>query len=1342
MADIVYTVNQQSTEFIAGFEQLTPSDKGLLNTFQLNSAFDNTKHFVELHILDLSDTLVESDNNYTNYSLLGTAASAGTNGASVVTIDAIADSKLYGYDNGGIKLLYHFLNDLYTTDSSRTSFYIDSISPDRTELKLVCLTLTDAAIDTYTSEVKGKLATQAYYNEFRLNFGNNDLFIGTNIDTLDSEKGKTVIVKLYEPLPADYTIKSNLSIVEVVADSVAYEVDTTIVIEQQQQSTLRPANFNLDITDEQVIPTQYFNYDELFSYPINNTNSQVYSMFNEKGVELSIDHTDFANFVHFSSAQERLINFKYKLDLVTSYSASLASKTAATSGSVGVSGSKTYYENLITGVVNNFDHYERFLYYESGSSSWPKSNTIKPYINKPSNTAESITWYADQTATAILYDQTNYNSLTYSIPTFIRDDVSNDNYTTFIYMIGQHFDNLWLYSKAVTDKYDGDNRLDHGISKDLVGEALKNFGVKLYTSNKSIEDLFTTYIGQSYQSGSEVINNYITGSLTGSNTPIQPTSYDDYQKEVQKRLYHNLPFLLKSKGTEKGLRALINCFGIPSDILKIKIYGGRNVNERPFFGDYQYYTSSLDKIRLDHTGSIVTGSTLSGNTSIVKRDPKYTDDLHNIEVGFSPVDNINAYIISQSSATFNIDDYIGDPRDLTSNSYTGLYDIAQTITSGSTVSGSYDLQDYVRLIKFFDNTIFKTIKDFIPARVVADTGIIIKPNLLNRSKANSTTLSGSRPEYTGSIDTAFVGGQDGGLFTNQNTSWTDVIQTPTGLASLPLHAQEEPRYNGEFSGSESTVTNGNLTEDNIYLLPIYLTSTDNVRFISASDVLCQLGDNFTETVSVYGTTYTPPQFFTGIPASGVTYTLTGVNPYRDPVTITAPFDFSTQGLSQYDTFEITAVDTNIPFPTCEATEEFQYGICDIVSIPNNQVSDTLLYITLTEDSPTQDVDLSLYFNINAVHNPQYLKYSIYKYDLNLETYDREDIQLVDEVYGDELPYTFDITDYENGRYVYIELTDTQLVPMFTCTTAFSDIFVASCTINTITPGQGTNPNGQFGRYYLKHNDVDPIYILQGGVMKTAGPDSGDDTAGSPSATMSPIHKTSYQFGNQGTVYDMTQLYPYLQNPNYIFENQDGTYRTALPVQGTDIQGYEMGLASFFKGLSNLNEIHYEVFAFRIESSGFIGPAYYGSVLDLDTGLSSYSNLVWFAGDGDINPLPNIFTSPPGAIRPGTRSWQLVGGEPIWTYDEPVPDIGGIPGQGYVAKLNLNALRTTFSLGERTYYIYQQLPSTPYGYLLKINAYTKERDGVGDIACFDTAYVFVESWIGLPNDSQGGPGGGG
>jgi len=651
MADITYTVNQDDPNSIDGFEQFSQADKNLIGTFEVNNLFDSSKNLAELHILSLSDEILESDYNYSNYKLLGNAQSAGKSGASILSIDPIEDSKLYGYEYGGVKLLYHFLNDLYTNTKEKIPFYIESISPDRTELRLQSLDLSSDDIKLYTQAIKDKLLNQSYFNEFRLNFDNNDLFIGINIDVVESNGNSYVAVKLYEPLPTTYDLKSTTYINEVISDSVAFEVDSLSIQETSTAQSLRPPNFNLEVLDNNVIPTGYYSYDELFSYPVNNTNSQIFSLYNEKGAEISIDHTDYTNFIHFSSAYERLVNFKYKIQLIENYSSSLGEISTATSQSVGITGSTTYFTNLIEGIISNFDHYERFLYYESSSYAWPKSNTTQPYLNVNSSNTTAINWYANQLATANGYDLSNGSILINSIPTYLRDDSNNENYLTFIHMIGQHFDNLWIYGKAVTDKYNADNRLDFGISKDLVGEALKNFGVKLYTSNNSIEDLFGSFIGQAYQSGSEDINFYITGSLTGSNTPIPPSSYDNYNKEVQKRIYHNLSHLVKTKGTERGLRALINCFGIPSNILQIKLYGGRNVDERPFYGDFQYYTSSLSKIRLDHTGSLITGSTLSSYTSIYKRDPKYTDDLHTVEIGFSPTDNVVNYILSYSLAT-------------------------------------------------------------------------------------------------------------------------------------------------------------------------------------------------------------------------------------------------------------------------------------------------------------------------------------------------------------------------------------------------------------------------------------------------------------------------------------------------------------------------------------------------------------------------------------------------------------------------------------------------------------------------------------------------------------------
>ncbi len=116
------------------------------------------------------------------------------------------------------------------------------------------------------------------------------------------------------------------------------------------------------------------------------------------------------------------------------------------------------------------------------------------------------------------YDTTNYSSLINTVPDYLREDNDSVKYSIFTHMLGQHFDNIWMYTKALSDKYDNDNRADYGISKDLVQDTLKNFGIKIYNSFQSTEDLFNTFTGKLYnsssiqfeQSGSNIISSLVS----------------------------------------------------------------------------------------------------------------------------------------------------------------------------------------------------------------------------------------------------------------------------------------------------------------------------------------------------------------------------------------------------------------------------------------------------------------------------------------------------------------------------------------------------------------------------------------------------------------------------------------------------------------------------------------------------------------------------------------------------------------------------------------------------------------------------------------------------------------
>ena len=79
-------------------------------------------------------------------------------------------------------------------------------------------------------------------------------------------------------------------------------------------------------------------------------------------------------------------------------------------------------------------------------------------------------------------------------------------------MVGQHYDNVWEYTKNITTRFDGDNRLDYGISKDMVADAVRDFGLKLYANNFNTDDLYLAFLGLT-PSGSNFPIANITGSI-------------------------------------------------------------------------------------------------------------------------------------------------------------------------------------------------------------------------------------------------------------------------------------------------------------------------------------------------------------------------------------------------------------------------------------------------------------------------------------------------------------------------------------------------------------------------------------------------------------------------------------------------------------------------------------------------------------------------------------------------------------------------------------------------------------------------------------------------------------
>ena len=815
-----YTLLDENLNSIPENEVISENDLSLIDNYKINKKFTEGVDYVEGHIYSVTNELL-----YSNYQVeipFMDQISDDSDGLSQLSFDPTDFTIQSGFEYSDTKVVMHFLKDLYTQSGPTSRFYIDKISSDRKEILLASTDVSVNNLINTTEKIKNRFNEGTYLEEIYLNLGNNDLLIATNIDVYEQTSKYTVALKLYEPLPNYYNLKQTGQLVEKLSDSVAVRVDVTITEDALITPKLRGANFDVETGANLASPTEYQTYDELISFDSNNSNKEVLSYLEEKSVTLNIDYSDLSNYIHFSSAVERLENFKYKLNLLESYENAIVS----ISNSNVQTNHNNKYTNLIQGVLNNFDHYEKHLYFESGSTSWPKTSNDKPYTNTPITSTEATAWFSSSLEDATNYDTSNYDMLSNTIPSYIGEDRSNRNGVLFVHMIGHHFDNLWTYTKAVSDKYDNDNRLDHGISKDMVREALTSFGVKLYNSKEGSNDLFKYLIQDTYSSGSsaEIVNNFVIPPGLPVNS--QPISRKDYEGELYKRIYHNLPYLLKAKGTERGLRALINCFGIPSSILEVKQYGGLHdeTANNPTPGNIiktypdTALTGSIDKITVETTNSGSVGNTLSRYTSIHKNELEKDPDLHRIEVGFSPADSINKYILSTEVLTATFDDLIGNPRDLTESNYekynSFTFKKAREYVLANTERTQ--LNDFVRILKFYDNVLFKMIKDFVPAKATLDTGIIIKPHLLERNKIKSPSINISTLDHEGSMETAFTTGSHGGAYVNGDTTvYSKEVKTTLGLTQKPID-DESPMFDGELSGSNITVTDGELNNLNVF----------------------------------------------------------------------------------------------------------------------------------------------------------------------------------------------------------------------------------------------------------------------------------------------------------------------------------------------------------------------------------------------------------------------------------------------------------------------------------------------------------------------------------------------
>ena len=599
---------------------LSPQEQGLVDSKEITRYFGLPQDFIQLYVYNTStNTLLNNIPNFQDYTLTDNK---------VINLDPEKDITNLGYRLGTYNLYYNFLRPIVTLNSN-LDLFIQNISQDRTEIKIATTVESNDIVYNNALTYINLINSRNYFLEFYLDLGNNNLITANSFAVEKDINGNvSILVKLFNALPDTIAVNSPINLVEEISETQGFEaIISQIPIEAPALPSLRQANFSLNVDDQRIGSSDYYNFNQLTALTGSN-NIQLQNLLgfiSSSNPTINVDYTDYNNFTHFGSQTQRLSTFKNKVQKLELYNNYLPSSSL----------DNIIYQNKINEIIKGFDGYETYLYFESTSFAWPKSNKQQPYNLYSITSSQSINWYNTNYTSASYYDEFNNNNLVYGLPVYIQEKDDFENLKPFIHSMGQMFDDIWIYIRAITDIWKAKNSLMDGISKDLVADALQSLGISLYTDGD--QDDLATYLYGVNQSGSYT---FMTQSWQTAITASNPTlSGQDEAKSVFKRIYANLPTLLKSKGTTKFVNYLTTLYGIPDTVLIPLEFGGVNKDSNTIEYSYSKFTYALSSSKTTYTQLSLPDST--------------TQQIQTLEFRFKPYPSASLYATQSLFSNFS-----------------------------------------------------------------------------------------------------------------------------------------------------------------------------------------------------------------------------------------------------------------------------------------------------------------------------------------------------------------------------------------------------------------------------------------------------------------------------------------------------------------------------------------------------------------------------------------------------------------------------------------------------------------------------------------------------------------
>jgi hypothetical protein len=570
------------------------------------------------------------------------------------------------YNKGGQKVLEG------TEISATTKIIYPNISLDTEKIK-------KSIYDGFLNKLDFVFDKEDKYLTHIANFGNDEQIIISSWEEDDftlskkseDEFGNTIvkpedivestILKLYNPLPASINENTTLWISKLLTNPLI----ETIVLSEQDDIKCPPIkgpNFSVEVDFVVGQSTNYESLDNLILSASVSSSSQLVATYLSSSLiktdDLNIQYANvnftsshsgsemsgpgeylWNNFVHFSSAKERVDNFIYKVQLIEKYEL-LYSKTYSTgstgdglhTGSLSAVQERERVQLKKNQLINGFDGFEKFLYNKSEYTTNNSSSLTWPYNGDRLTSNDTIVsnWYDNIIELANQFDKTNVNWVQNNIPQYVVTNGNNESMLLFLSMIGHHFDTLYFYTKSIENSRGLGYKSKNTINDKLLFDILKSMGWD--AKNLAADTKLWDYVFGQNADGSQ---RYISYDENGDEIKSKSAKQRTY--EVWRRIVNNLPYLLKNKGTRRGIYALMSCYGIPASNLSILEFGGPEIT-----------TNTKSKLVMDNVTSAL--KMVSG--SLIQMEWKNTDKNrkpNTIELFVKPSYSKNWTILSGSN---------------------------------------------------------------------------------------------------------------------------------------------------------------------------------------------------------------------------------------------------------------------------------------------------------------------------------------------------------------------------------------------------------------------------------------------------------------------------------------------------------------------------------------------------------------------------------------------------------------------------------------------------------------------------------------------------------------------